>query len=166
MFTLFALLAAAASTPSLAKPAAPVMPSLTMTECENPKTRTARLAEIDSDKSWTGSADRFNSDWRDYLSARMDKLGMSQSEQGKFLENVTETKEFIALQAKNEAILTQMGKDFETIKDSESEEGACKTVVRMLGALNPMMQNATKQYELMDSAIIAEARRRGVSLED
>jgi hypothetical protein len=79
---------------------------------------------------------------------------------------VTETKEFEALQAKNEAILTQMGKDFESIKDTESEEGACKTVVRMLGALTPMMQNATQQYELMDKAIIAEAKRRKISLDD
>lgn len=166
MFTLFALLAAAASSPSLTKPALPVMPSLTMTECENPKTRDARLAEIDEDKNWTGSADRFNSAWADYLEARMDKLGMSKVEQNQFLSGVADSNEFKGLQAKNEAILTQMGKDFESIKDTESEEGACKTVVRMLGALSPMMQNATQQYELMDRAIVAEAKRRGVSLED
>ena len=165
MFSLFALLAAAVSSPNLTKPALPVMPSLTMTECENSKSRDARLAEIDADKSWTDSADRFNSEWQAYLAARMDKLGMSKTEQGKFLDGVTETKEFEALQAKNEAILTQMGKDFESIKDTESEEGACKTVVRMLGALTPMMQNATQQYELMDRAIIAEAKRRGVKLD-
>lgn len=166
MFTLFALLAAAASSPSLSKPATPSLPSLTMTDCENPKARSARLEEIDGDKGWTGSADQFNSDWKSYLSARMDKLGMSESEQGVFLDNVTQSKEFKALQAKNEAILTQMGKDFETVKDSDNEEGACKTVVRMLGALTPMMQNATQQYELMDMAIIAEAKRRKISLDD
>lgn len=166
MFTLFALLAAAVSNPSLTKPAAPVMPSLTMTDCENPKTRSARLEEIDSDKGWTGSADRFNSDWQSYLSARMDKLGMSESEQGVFLDNVTQSKEFQALQAKNEAILAQMGQDFESIKETDNEEGACKTVVRMLGALTPMMQNATQQYELMDRAVIAEAKRRKISLDD
>ena len=166
MFTLFAFLAAAASNPSLTKPALPVMPSLTMTDCENPKSRTTRLAEIEEDKSWTGSADRFNSAWVDYLEARMDKLGMSKSEQNKFLDGVADSKEFKALQAKNEAILSQMGQDFETIKDTGSEEGACKTVAGMLDALTPMMQNATQQYELMDMAIVAEAKRRKISLND
>lgn len=166
MFTLFALLAAAASSPSLSKPAPPVLPSLSMTDCENPKLRDVRLEEIDGDKSWTGSADRFNSAWRDYLAERMDKLGMSTSEQEKFLGDVTNSDDFQALQAKNEAIVAQMSKDFESIKGTDSEEGACKTVARMLGALGPMMQNATQQYELMDRAIITEAKRRKISLDD
>lgn len=166
MLTLFALLAAAASSPSLSKPALPVLPSLSATECENPKVRDARLEQIDSDESWTGSADRFNAEWQSYLAARMDKLGMNKSEQDEFLGKVANSKEFMALQDKNEAILTQMSKDFDTIKDTDSEEGACKTVSRMLGALTPMMQNATQQYELMDKAIIAEAKRRKISLDD
>ena len=166
MFTLLALFAAAVSNPSLTKPSLPDMPSLMMTDCENPKSRTARLAEIEEDKSWTGSADRFNSAWAVYLEARVDKLGMSKSEQTKFLASVADSKEFRALQAKNEAILSQMGKDFETIKDTGIEEGACKTVAGMLDALTPMMQNATQQYELMDGAIIAEAKRRKIMLDD
>ena len=166
MLTVLAFFAAAASNPGLTKPAPPTMPVLATADCENAKTRSVRLAALDDDNSWTGSADRFNADWKDYLDVRLGKLGMSESDEQAFMAKVANSDEFGALQSENETILARMSADFEKIGGSASEEQACKTVAGMLAALTPMMVNASKQYELMDQAIIAEAKRRGVSLDD
>ena len=166
MLTVLALLAAAASNPGLTKPKPPVMPVLAMTDCDNAKTRDARLIEIDDDKSWTGSADRFNAAWKDYLDTRLAKLGLSKSEEDAFLGKIANSAPFVALQAENEKILAKMSADFESIGDNPSDAQACKTVSGMLATLAPMLANAGKQYELIDSAITAEAKRRGVSLDD
>ena len=166
MLTVLAFLAAAASNPGLTKPSLPPMPVLTTADCENAQTRNARLDALDDDNSWTGSADRYNADWKSYLDVRLGKLGMSKSDEQAFMAKVADSDEFGALQAENEKILAKISAEFEKIGGSASEEQACKTVAGMLAALTPMMVNASKQYELIDNAIIAEAKRRGVSLGD
>ena len=166
MLTVLALFAAAVSNPGLTRPATPAMPVLATADCENAKIRSARLNALDDDQSWTGSADRYNADWKSYLDVRLGKLGMSERDEQAFMAKVADSDEFGALQAENEKILAKMSAEFEKIGGSASEEQACKTVAGMLAALTPMMVNASKQYELMDQAIIAEAKRRGVSLDD
>ena len=166
MLTVLALLAAAASNPGLTKPSPPTMPVLATADCENAQIRSIRIAALDDDQSWTGSADRYNADWKSYLDVRLGKLGMSERDKQAFMAKVANSDEFGALQTENEKILAEMSANFEKIGDSASEEQACKTVAGMLAALTPIMVNASKQYELIDNAIIAEAKRRGVSLDD
>ena len=142
------------------------MPTLTVAECENPKARDARLQELDSDKGWQNSADAYNAQWQDYIDKRLAKLGMSQSEQAKFMADIAETKDFKDLQAKNQVILDKMSSDFSTLGDSHDEATACKTVAGMLSTLSPMIANADLQWKLIDKAIIAEAKRRKIKLDD
>lgn len=166
MLSLIAYLAAAVSSPAaLGKPAIPTLPTLTVSDCNNERTRNQKLAQFSEDDSWSNSAEQFHGDWDAYARERMKKLGMSRTEQDNLLNGVADSEAFQSLQAKNEAILAKMGEDLETMGELESEAAACRVVSKMLDSLNPIMGNANQQWELVDAAIKAEAKRRGIKLD-
>lgn len=165
MLTLLAYLAAAVSNPALGKPEIPTLPALTMADCNNERTRNQKLAQFSNDSSWNGSADTFHGDWKAYTDARMDKLGMTPAEQQALTSGVANSDAFQSLQTKNEAILDEMTQELESMEDVDNDAAACRIVAKMLGSLNPVMDNANKQWELVDDAIKAEAKRRGIKLD-
>lgn len=165
MLTILTLLAAAASNPGLAKPVPPVLPSLSVADCENTSVRNAKVAQINGDGEFGQAGEKYNAAWRDYVDERLAKLGMNKQERSRFLQDVVGSSEFADLLAKNEALMAKMTDDFQGLADVKGDEAQCKIVSKMISYLTPMLDNSQKQWELIDGRIDAEAQRRGIKLD-
>ena len=150
--TILLVLAAA-----LTHPASPVLPAVPdMATCEDPAARKAFLQQPPS-----LSASAYNEEWEAYFNARMEALGMTAQEQGRFAMNMLHDPAFKAAMERGFAAAKSMMADLPSMLRQKDEAIACRQGIALLGKMPAVLSAAEEQWLVMDRALDAEQQRRG-----
>jgi len=148
----------------------PVMPSYTISNCNDPAMRTKiletdpeKLASIDALKSRSAAKEA-------ELDALMTKLAtrahLTDEQKGEVAMKMLESPEFKAEFEKGMELVGTMLEHLGAIMKSKDELPNCRAIVRMMDSLPAIDANADRQWAIMRKIVDDEAAKRGISLTD